>query len=69
MNGLAKAMGKTVQWTDIDFKGLPGLIAHRFEVAISAIYITRQGGRFHRPVLRRRPCRTGENRFADQSAH
>ena len=28
MNALAKAMGKTVQWTDIDFKGLiPGLIA------------------------------------------
>jgi polar amino acid transport system substrate-binding protein len=41
MNALAKAMGKTVQWTDIDFKGLiPGLIAHRFDAAISAIYIT-----------------------------
>jgi polar amino acid transport system substrate-binding protein len=41
MNALAKAMGKQVQWTDIDFKGLiPGLIAHRFDVAISAIYIT-----------------------------
>jgi polar amino acid transport system substrate-binding protein len=41
MNALAKAMGKHVAWTDIDFKGLvPGLIAHRFDVAISAIYIT-----------------------------
>ncbi|PLZ00158.1 glutamine ABC transporter substrate-binding protein [Burkholderia sp. WAC0059] len=41
MNALAQAMGKQVQWTDIDFKGLvPGLIAHRFDVAISAIYIT-----------------------------
>jgi len=41
MNALAKAMGKQIQWTDIDFKGLiPGLIAHRFDVAISAIYIT-----------------------------
>ncbi|NYH25596.1 transporter substrate-binding domain-containing protein [Paraburkholderia bryophila] len=41
MNALAKAMGKRVQWTDIDFKGLiPGLIAHRFDAAISGIYIT-----------------------------
>ncbi|RKT22576.1 amino acid ABC transporter substrate-binding protein (PAAT family) [Paraburkholderia sp. RAU2J] len=41
MNALAKEMGKRVQWTDIDFKGLiPGLIAHRFDAAISAIYIT-----------------------------
>ena len=41
MNALAKAMGKQVQWTDIDFKGLiPGLVARRFDVAISAIYIT-----------------------------
>ncbi|MFC6308872.1 transporter substrate-binding domain-containing protein [Paraburkholderia dipogonis] len=41
LNALAKAMGKKVQWTDIDFKGLiPGLIAHRFDAAISGIYIT-----------------------------
>ncbi|MBU6486305.1 MAG: transporter substrate-binding domain-containing protein [Burkholderiales bacterium] len=41
MNALAKAMGKQVHWTDIDFKGLiPGLVARRFDVAISAIYIT-----------------------------
>ncbi|MEM5435515.1 transporter substrate-binding domain-containing protein [Paraburkholderia diazotrophica] len=41
MNALAKAMGTRVEWTDIDFKGLvPGLIAHRFDAAISGIYIT-----------------------------
>jgi len=41
LNALAKSMGKQVQWTDIDFKGLvPGLIAKRFDIAISAIYIT-----------------------------
>lgn len=41
MNALAKTMGQRVEWTDIDFKGLiPGLIAHRFDAAISAIYIT-----------------------------
>ena len=41
MNALAKAMGRSVEWTDIDFKGLiPGLIAKRFDVAMSAIYIT-----------------------------
>ncbi|MEI8324036.1 MAG: transporter substrate-binding domain-containing protein [Betaproteobacteria bacterium] len=38
---LAKAMGKQVEWVDIDFKGLiPGLISKRFDVAMSAIYIT-----------------------------
>ena len=38
---LAKSMGKRVEWVDIDFKGLiPGLIAKRFDVAMSAIYIT-----------------------------
>jgi polar amino acid transport system substrate-binding protein len=41
VNALAKEMGKQVKWTDIDFKGLiPGLIAHRFDMAVSAIYIT-----------------------------
>ncbi|MDR5806038.1 transporter substrate-binding domain-containing protein [Caballeronia sp. LP006] len=41
MNALAKSMGKQIQWTDIDFKGLvPGLVAHRFDAAISGIYIT-----------------------------
>lgn len=38
---LAKAMGKKVEWVDIDFKGLiPGLISKRFDMAVSAIYIT-----------------------------
>ncbi|NKE68375.1 glutamine ABC transporter substrate-binding protein [Ramlibacter sp. RBP-2] len=38
---LAKAMGKKVEWIDIDFKGLiPGLISKRFDMAVSAIYIT-----------------------------
>ncbi len=41
MNALAKTMGKQVQWTDIDFKGLiPGLVTHRFDAAISGIYIS-----------------------------
>lgn len=34
-------MGKKVEWTSIDFKGLiPGLISKRYEMAVSAIYIT-----------------------------
>ena len=38
---LGKAMGKKVEWIDIDFKGLiPGLISKRFDMAVSAIYIT-----------------------------
>ncbi|AKJ68749.1 ABC transporter permease [Pandoraea thiooxydans] len=41
VEAMAKQMGRHVQWTDIDFKGLiPGLVAHRFDVAVSAIYIT-----------------------------
>ena len=37
---MAQAMGKRVEWVDIEFKGLiPGLVAKRFEVAVSAIYI------------------------------
>jgi polar amino acid transport system substrate-binding protein len=38
---LAKQMGKTVEWTQIDFKGLvPGVLSGRFDMAVSAIYIT-----------------------------
>ena len=38
---IAKVMGKRVEWIQIDFKGLiPGLVAKRFDVAASAIYIT-----------------------------
>jgi polar amino acid transport system substrate-binding protein len=41
VEALAKTMGKQVEWVDIDFKGLiPGLIAKRFDMAASAIYIT-----------------------------
>ncbi len=41
VEAMAKAMGKRVEWSDIDFKGLiPGLISKRFDVAVSAIYIT-----------------------------
>ncbi len=39
---IAKLLGaKQVEWVDLDFKGLiPGLLAKRFDMAASAIYIT-----------------------------
>lgn len=38
---LAKAMGKRIAWTDIDFKGLiPAVLSGRADAAVSAIYIT-----------------------------
>ena len=41
MEAIAKTMGKQIEWVDIDFKGLiPGLISKRFDMAVSAIYIT-----------------------------
>jgi polar amino acid transport system substrate-binding protein len=41
VEALGKTMGKKVEWVDIDFKGLiPGLISKRFDMAVSAIYIT-----------------------------
>ncbi|MFV0664427.1 transporter substrate-binding domain-containing protein [Denitromonas sp.] len=41
IEAIGKTLGKKVEWTQIDFKGLiPGLIARRFDVAASAIYIT-----------------------------
>ena len=41
MDAMAKVMGKKIEWVDIDFKGLiPGLIADRFDVAASGIYMT-----------------------------
>lgn len=41
IEAIAKVLNRKVEWTDIDFKGLiPGLIADRFDVAASAIYIT-----------------------------
>lgn len=43
VEALAKAMGKSVEWTQIDFKGLiPGLVSKRFDMAMSAIYITEE---------------------------
>ncbi|MDB5895735.1 MAG: transporter, substrate-binding protein [Rhodoferax sp.] len=43
VEALAASMGKKVEWTDIDFKGLiPGLISKRFDMAVSAIYITEE---------------------------
>lgn len=41
VEAIGKAMGRRVEWVDIDFKGLiPGLISRRFDMAVSAIYIT-----------------------------
>lgn len=41
VEALAKAMNRPVEWTQIDFKGLvPGLISRRYDMAVSAIYIT-----------------------------
>ena len=41
IEAVAKVLGRKVEWTDIDFKGLiPGLLSKRFDVAASAIYIT-----------------------------
>lgn len=41
VEAIGKAMGRKVEWVDIDFKGLiPGLISRRFDMAVSAIYIT-----------------------------
>ncbi|WP_322995102.1 transporter substrate-binding domain-containing protein [Castellaniella sp.] len=38
---LAKEAGLTIEWTDIDFKGLiPAVISGRADAAVSAIYIT-----------------------------
>lgn len=38
---LAKEMGKKIEWTDIDFKGLiPAIVSGRADAAQSAIYIT-----------------------------
>ncbi|CAB3680072.1 MAG: transporter substrate-binding domain-containing protein [Achromobacter pulmonis] len=41
VEALAAAMGKKIEWIDIDFKGLiPALQAGRADIAVSAIYIT-----------------------------
>ncbi|MBK6007240.1 transporter substrate-binding domain-containing protein [Ramlibacter ginsenosidimutans] len=41
VEAIGRKLGKQVEWVDIDFKGLiPGLVSHRFDMAVSAIYIT-----------------------------
>jgi len=41
IEALGKQMNKRIEWVDIGFKGLiPGLMANRFDVAASAIYMT-----------------------------
>jgi polar amino acid transport system substrate-binding protein len=41
VEAVGKQMGRTVEWTDIDFKGLiPALVSKRVDMAVSAIYIT-----------------------------
>ena len=40
---LAAAMGRKIEWIDIDFKGLiPALVSKRADLAMSAIYITEE---------------------------
>ena len=41
VEAIGKALGRKIEWVDIDFKGLvPGLMSKRFDMAVSAIYIT-----------------------------
>lgn len=41
VEALGKTMNKRIEWVDIDFKGLiPGLVSKRFDMSVSAIYIT-----------------------------
>lgn len=41
VEAIAKTLNKRIEWIDIDFKGLvPGLVSKRFDMAVSAIYIT-----------------------------
>lgn len=41
VEAIGKQLGRKIEWIDIDFKGLvPGLISRRFDMAVSAIYIT-----------------------------
>lgn len=41
VEAVGKVLGRPIEWVDIDFKGLvPGLVSKRFDMAVSAIYIT-----------------------------
>lgn len=43
IEAVGKVLNRKIEWIDIDFKGLiPGLLAKRFDVAASAIYITEE---------------------------
>ena len=43
VEAIGKTLGRKVEWIDIDFKGLvPGLISRRFDMAVSAIYISEE---------------------------
>ena len=41
VEAIGKVLNKRIEWVDIDFKGLiPGLVSKRFDMSVSAIYIT-----------------------------
>lgn len=41
VEAIGTVLGRKIEWVDIDFKGLiPGLMSRRFDMAVSAIYIT-----------------------------
>ena len=41
VEAIGNVLGRKIEWVDIDFKGLiPGLMSRRFDMAVSAIYIT-----------------------------
>lgn len=41
VEAIGKTLNKRIEWIDIDFKGLiPGLVSKRFDMSVSAIYIT-----------------------------
>ena len=41
VEAIGKVLNRRIEWVDIDFKGLiPGLISKRFDMSVSAIYIT-----------------------------
>ena len=66
VEAMAKAMGKQVEWVDIDFKGLiPGLISQALRHGrVGHLHHRRaqEGGRLHRPLLRGRPGGHGQGR-------
>jgi polar amino acid transport system substrate-binding protein len=55
MEAVGKILGRPIEWTDVDFKGLiPSLTSKRTDVALSAIYITAERAQvvdFTKPYL------------------